>query len=96
MRVKTGEMLEVEIKRTTLVGITESTEPDLINKLKTFAHSGEIVLVHNGTVIDPGYSSILMYLPYQTKKELLSEAENEGMKLHDYLADFFNNKFGLN
>lgn len=96
MRVKTGEMLEVEIKKTTLVGITESTEPDLINKLKTFAHSGEIVLVHNGTVIDPGYSSILMYLPYQTKKELLSEAENEGMKLHDYLADFFNNKFGLN
>jgi hypothetical protein len=85
IRITTGENLLVEVKKSVLLGIQPTTHPDLIDKLKLFIKSGEIIPKYDGTLIDTGLSPVTVYLPEQVKSKLSRKAEEAKMSLQDWV-----------
>jgi len=81
IRISVTEKLIVEIKKSVLSGILPTTHPDMIDKLKLFITSGEIITKFDGTLIDTGLSPITFYLPEQRKMELIEKADRAGVSL---------------
>ncbi|MFX3638013.1 MAG: helix-turn-helix domain-containing protein [Candidatus Pristimantibacillus sp.] len=82
MKIKRNDKLIVEVKKSELLNILPTTHPDMIDKLKLFIKSGEIITKYNGTLIDTGLSPVTVYLPeaYKQKMQSLSELENKSVQ----------------
>ncbi|MGF7035331.1 excisionase family DNA binding protein [Paenibacillus mucilaginosus] len=75
----------VEVKKAVLTNVLPSTHPDLIDKLKLFIKSGEIVIKYDGVLIDTGFSPVTFYLPEKKKEALQQLAQRSGMTLQEWL-----------
>ena len=77
--------ITVEVRKCVLLGVMPATHPDLIDKLRLFLKSGEIITKYDGTLIDTGLMPITFYLTGEKKNELLSLAEQHELSLQEYL-----------
>jgi hypothetical protein len=91
IRITKSEKLIVEVKKSVLYGIMPTTHPDMIDKLKLFIISGEIIHKYDGTLIDTGLSPITFYLSESKKKQLNDISKKEGKSLQEWLETHFNN-----
>lgn len=89
IRITKNEKLIVEVKKSVLRGIMPITHPDIVDKLKMFLVSGEIIPKYDGILIDTGLSPITFYLPETKKTNLIETARKEGKSLQDWLGEKF-------
>lgn len=90
IRITTGERLLVEVKKSVLLGILPTKHPDLIDKLKMFVQTGNIVPKYDGVLIDTGLSPVTFYLSEKKKVELVRRAEADKITLQEWLEKHFN------
>lgn len=81
------ERIAVEVRKCVLIGVMPATHPDLIDKLRLFLKTGEIIPKYDGTLIDTGLMPLTIYLTEAKKKALLKMAEDHNMTLQDYLEE---------
>lgn len=62
-----------------------NTHPDLIEKLKSFLKSGQIITKYDRTLIDTGLLLVTFYLTEDEKNELLNTAEKSNLTLQEYI-----------
>lgn len=77
----------VEVRKCVLLGVMPATHPDLIDKLRLFLKSGEIIPKYDGTLIDTGLMPVTIYLTEAKKNVLLKLAEERNITLQEYLED---------
>ncbi len=80
----------LEVRKSVLLGIMPATHPDLIDKLKLFIKSGEVISKYDGTLIDTGLVPVTFFVSEQERKELLRKAEQEGLSLQEWLTGRLN------
>lgn len=86
MKITWGDgRITVEVRKCVLIGVMPATHPDLIDKLKLFLKSGEIITKYDGTLIDTGLYPVTVYLMEAKKQELIRQAEENEMTLQDWL-----------
>lgn len=83
---KDGQIV-VEVRKSVLLGVMPATHPDLIDKLKLFIKSGEIISKYDGTLIDTGLVPVTFFVSEPERRELLRRAEQEGLSLQDWLLE---------
>jgi hypothetical protein len=79
------ERIVLEVRKSVLLGVMPATHPDLIDKLKLFIRSGEVISKYDGTLIDTGLLPVTFFVSEAQKKELAQRAEEEGMSLQDWI-----------
>lgn len=77
--------ITVEVRKCVLYGIMPATHPDLIDKLKLFLKSGEIISKYDGTLIDTGLVPVTIYLTEAKKQALIRQAEEFSMSLQEWV-----------
>ncbi|WP_336775277.1 helix-turn-helix domain-containing protein [Paenibacillus sp. MMO-58] len=89
MRITTADQIVVEVKKCVLLDVLPSTHPDLIDKLKMFIRTGEIVNKYDGTLIDTGLAPITFYIADKMKLKLIEKAAANNQTLQEWLEDQF-------
>lgn len=84
--VQEEEQLILEVRKSVLLGIMPATHPDLIDKLKLFIKSGEVISKYDGTLIDTGLLPVTFFVSEAQKKELARKAEEEGLSLQEWVV----------
>lgn len=79
--------IKVEVRKCVLFGVMPASHPDLIDKLRLFIKSGEIISKYDGTLIDTGLLPINIYLTEAKKQDLIRQAEENNMSLQDWIMD---------
>lgn len=79
--------ITVEIRKCVLLGVMPATHPDLIDKLKLFLKSGEIITKYDGTLIDTGLLPITIFLSEAKKQELIRQAEENNLSLQEWIMN---------
>ncbi|CAG7651650.1 helix-turn-helix domain-containing protein [Paenibacillus allorhizosphaerae] len=82
-----GRIITVEVRKTVLLGVMPTTHPDLIDKLKLFLKSGEIIPKYDGTLIDTGLFPVTIFLSKSQKEALNRKAEEENMSLQEWIEE---------
>ncbi|MFC5449067.1 helix-turn-helix domain-containing protein [Paenibacillus aestuarii] len=77
--------LSVEVRKCVLLGVMPATHPDLIDKLRTFLRSGEIIPKYDGTLIETGLTPITIHITEKKKLEMIRRAEDNNMTLNDWI-----------
>lgn len=80
----------LEVRKSVLLGVMPATHPDLIDKLKLFIKSGEVISKYDGTLIDTGLVPVTFFVSEPERKELLRKAEQEGLSLQDWITRSLN------
>jgi len=89
MHITFEQKLIIEVKKSVLLGISPTTHPDLVDKLKLFIVSGAIIPKFDGILIDTGLAPITFYLPENKKAALMAAAEQKGLSLQQWLEAQF-------
>lgn len=76
-------LLVLEVRKTVLLGVMPATHPDLIDKLKLFIQSGEVISKYDGTLIDTGLTPVTFYVSDAQKQELIRLAGEQGLTLQE-------------
>jgi hypothetical protein len=79
--------ITVEVRKCVLLGVMPATHPDLIDKLKLFLKSGEIITKYDGTLIDTGLLPITIFLSEAKKHELIRQAEENNLSLQEWIMN---------
>lgn len=79
--------ISVEVRKCVLIGVMPGTHPDLIDKLKLFIKSGEIIPKYDGTLIDTGLLPLIIYLPEEKRNEITRQAEESNMTLQEWIMN---------
>ncbi|GFN33017.1 helix-turn-helix domain-containing protein [Paenibacillus xylaniclasticus] len=77
--------LVAEVRKCVLDGVMPATHPDLIDKLKLFLKSGEIIPKYDGTLIDTGLLPVTLYLSEEKRRELTRKAKERNMTLQEWI-----------
>lgn len=85
LRIQVADVIQVEVKKAVLTGVLPSTHPDMIDKLKTFIRSGEIIPKYDGTLIDTGLSPVTFYLSEVDKEKMIVKAKGANKSLQEWL-----------
>lgn len=80
-----SERITIEVRKCVLLGVMPDTHPDLIEKLKNFLKSGQIIPKYDGILIDTGLLPVTFYLNEDEKNELLNKAEKSNLTLQEYI-----------
>lgn len=83
--VQESERISVEVRKCVLLGVMPDTHPDLIERMKRFLKSGQIIPKYDGTLIDTGLLPITFYLTEYQKEELIQNAERYNIPLQEYI-----------
>ncbi|MNT87321.1 hypothetical protein D3C72_2277220 [compost metagenome] len=73
------------MRKCVLYGVMPATHPDLIDKLKLFLKSGEIISKYDGILIDTGVVPVTLFLTEAKKQALIRQAEEFNMTLQEWL-----------
>ncbi|WP_127529460.1 hypothetical protein [Paenibacillus kobensis] len=77
--------LTVEVRKCVLSGVMPATHPDLIDKLKLFMKSGEIISKYDGTLIDTGLLPVTLFLTEDKKKDWARRAKERNLTLQEWI-----------
>jgi len=76
-----------EVRKCVLYGVMPATHPDLIDKLKLFLKSGELISKYDGTLIDTGLSPVTLFLSEDKKNELTRRAQQRNLSLQEWILE---------
>ncbi|MNF78483.1 hypothetical protein D3C84_606680 [compost metagenome] len=77
--------MTVEVRKCVLYGVMPATHPDLIDKLKLFLKSGDIIEKYDGTLIDTGLLPVTLYLSEDKKKDWTRRAKERNLTLQEWI-----------
>lgn len=87
MKITQGdEQIVLEVRKSVLLGVMPSTHPDLIDKLKLFIRSGEVISKYDGTLIDTGLVPVTFFVSEAQRKALSRRAGEAGLSLQDWIV----------